>query len=125
MTIEIFVPRVAAWLTTNNRDHWATRNARTKMWRRAAWALSKGTQAIQGPVKITATIIKPTRHRYDLDGHVPTVKACIDGLRDAGVIAEDHTGVLPELTLRAGEPARRAGVLLRIASITTKETDDD
>jgi Holliday junction resolvase RusA-like endonuclease len=125
MILEIFIPRVAAWLTTNGRDHWAVKNAGTKTWRRSTWALTKGTRPIQGPVKITATIIKPTRHRYDLDGHVPTVKACIDGLRDAGVITEDHTGVVPELTLRAGEPARRAGVLLRIESITTKETNDD
>ena len=125
MTTEIFIPRVAEWLTTNSRDHWALRNNRTQTWRRSTWALTKGTRPIQGPVKITATIIKPTRHRYDLDGHVPTVKACIDGLRDAGVITEDHTGVVPELTLRAGEPARRAGVLLRIESITTKETNHD
>lgn len=110
MTTEIFVPRVAAWLTTNDRDHWAVRNARTQTWRRAAWAMSKGNRPFTGPVTITATIHKPTRVRYDLDGIAPTVKACIDGMCDAGVLTDDHAEVVTTVTIRAGEPRKRAGI---------------
>ena len=116
MTTDLFIPRVAAWLTTNSRDHWSVKNARTQTWRRATWALAKTLKPISGKVAITATIHKTTRARYDLDEHMPTIKACIDGLRDAGIIAEDHTGVIPELTLRVGEPGR-AGVLLTIEPV--------
>lgn len=114
--VEIFIPRVAAWLTTNSRDHWAVTNKRTQTWRKAAWAMTKAVRLtpIAGPVHITATIHKTTRHRYDLDGHTPTVKACIDGIRQAGLLPEDNTTVIPQLTIRAGEPRKRAGVLLRI-----------
>lgn len=114
--VEIFIPRVAAWLTTNSRDHWAVTNKRTQAWRKAAWAMTKAARLtpVVGPVHITATIHKTTRHRYDLDGHTPTVKACIDGIRQAGLIPEDDTTVIPQLTIRAGEPRTRAGILLRI-----------
>lgn len=114
--VEIFIPRVAAWLTTNSRDHWAVTNKRTQTWRKAAWAMTKAGRLtpVVGPVHITATIHKTTRHRYDLDGHTPTVKACIDGIRQAGLIPEDDTTVIPQLTIRAGEPRTRAGILLRI-----------
>lgn len=114
--VEIFIPRVAAWLTTNSRDHWAVTNKRTQAWRKAAWAMTKSARLtpLAGPVRITATIHKATRHRYDLDGHAPTVKACIDGIRQAGLIPEDDTTVIPQLTIRAGGPRTRAGILLRI-----------
>ncbi len=116
MTAEIFIPRVAAWLTTNSRDHWAVTNKRTQTWRKAAWAMTKAARLtpITGPVHVTATIHKTTRARYDLDGHTPTVKACIDGIRQAGLLPEDDTTVIPQLTIRAGEPRTRAGILLRI-----------
>ena len=114
--VEIFIPRVAAWLTTNSREHWAVTNKRTQTWRKAAWAMTKAARLtpITGPVHVTATIHKTTRHRYDLDGHTPTVKACIDGIRQAGLLPEDDTTVIPLLTIRAGEPRKRAGILLRI-----------
>lgn len=116
VSVEIFIPRVAAWLTTNSREHWAVTNKRTQTWRKAAWAMTKAARLtpITGPVHVTATIHKTTRHRYDLDGHTPTVKACIDGIRQAGLIPEDDTTVIPQLIIRAGEPRKRAGVLLRI-----------
>lgn len=89
---------------------------RAPTWRKAAWAMTKAVRLtpITGPVHVTATIHKTTRARYDLDGHAPTVKACIDGIRQAGVLPEDDTTVIPQLTIRAGEPRTRAGVLLRI-----------
>lgn len=110
--VEIFIPRVAAWLTTNSRDHWAVTNKRTQTWRKAAWAMTKAArlEPIAGPVHVTATIHKTTRHKYDLDGHTPTVKACIDGIRQAGLLPEDDTTVIPQLTIRAGEQRTRAGI---------------
>lgn len=101
----ITIPAPAPWLTTNQRLHWAAKATRTKAWRAAAYwrARAADLTPIAGPVDVTASIHKPTRRPYDLDGHAPTVKACLDGIRDAGVITDDDTRHVPSLTLIAGE----------------------
>lgn len=108
------------FLRTNQRDHFHQRAQLTKLWRTtAAWQaraqhLPKfGT----GPVHVTATFHRDDRRLYDLDGFAPTVKACIDGLRDVGVLDEDHCRVIPELTLRAGDQWADAALVLRIERV--------
>lgn len=92
------------FVTTNQRHHWTVRNRITQAWRTAAaWqARADRLRPVDGPVHIEALICRGDSRRYDLDGHVPTLKACVDGLRDAGVLPEDSTEHVPTLTLRAG-----------------------
>src|SRR5690349_6164749 len=67
-----------------------------------------------GPVTIAATVHRSDARKFDLDGVTPTIKACIDGLRDAGLLDEDHWGVITELTIRRGEQWADAALVLTI-----------
>lgn len=114
------------WATTNQRHHWTRRAAITKAWRKAAaWqARADRIRPIDGPVAITAQICRADSRRYDVDGHAPTVKACVDGLRDAGVLAEDDMQHMPTLTLTAGPKTPLGCVVLTIHPMpTTREGD--
>lgn len=111
------VPALSPWISSNQHTHWRNRHALTADWRnRAGWAAvrAKIPALGEGPVTITATVHRKDRRRFDLDGITPTVKACIDGLRDALVLSEDHSGVITELTIRAGEPRPHPCLILTI-----------
>ncbi len=108
------------WISTN-AQHNRHPNERSKMvapWRDAAALAAAGMPPSPTPVAVTATIHKSRNNRWDIDGIVPTVKACIDGLRDAGVLAEDDDQHIPALTVRVGCVCRDARVELRIETLT-------
>lgn len=108
----------AKWVRSNDHSNaWRTRHQLTTAWRGAAAWAAKGQHLPafgMGPVTITATVHRDDARKFDLDGVTPTVKACIDGLRDAGVLLEDHWGVVTELTIRRGEPWADAALVLTI-----------
>lgn len=108
------------WITTNaqHNRHPQQRSAMVAPWRRAAAEAALNTPALPTPVTVTATIHKDRNNRWDLDGIVPTVKACIDGLRDAGVLAEDDDHHVTTLTVRVGCVCREPRVELRIEALT-------
>lgn len=113
-TVVILAP--GKWVTTNGQRtrHHYDQAATVTPWRQAAALAARGMEPIAPPVAITATIHKSHNRRYDLDGITPTVKACIDGLRDAGVLAEDDDRHVVELTIRAGCVCKPARVELRV-----------
>ena len=113
-TVTVCAP--GPWATTNQRHHWTVRNRITQAWRSAAaWhARADRIRPVAGPVRIEATIRRADSRRFDLDGHAPTVKACIDGLRDAGVLIEDDMRHMPTLTLTAGPKTPLGCVVLTI-----------
>jgi crossover junction endodeoxyribonuclease RusA len=87
----------AEWLTLNQRLHWADRARRVKSWRRAAALHARKTRPGAGPcalemlpsfVRVTFGVRDPGRRR-DPHNYMPTVKAIIDGLVDAGVWPDD------------------------------------
>ena len=107
----------AAFIRSNDHTHWRNRHTLTASWRgAAAWAAKSQhlPKFGMGPVAIAATVHRSDARKFDLDGIAPTVKACIDGLRDAGVLAEDHWGVITELTIRRGEQWADAALVLTI-----------
>lgn len=107
----------AAFLRTNRRDHFHQTAILTRTWRDAAHWAAKAQRVPAfgvGPVEVVATIHREDRRRFDLDGVVPTVKACIDGLRDAGVLDEDDSRVITSLTIRDGGPWADAALVLTI-----------
>lgn len=116
-TVEIVQP--GPWLAINDRHHWAVRNARTQAWRRAAnvYAKAQGAQPVVGAVEVHAVIHKATRVHYDLDGAAATVKACVDGLRDAGVIPEDDTSVVARFVVTPGPVGKPGRVVVTITPI--------
>lgn len=100
----ITIPAVVPFLNLNQRMHWAPKAKLTKVWRtqtdlRATIAgLPKGLDRVH----ITAHIIKSTNRQYDVHNLMPTLKACVDGLVDYGLISDDTNEHLTGPDLRQG-----------------------
>lgn len=93
-----------SYLNSNQRLHWATKARRTRAIRdAAAWATKALRQAPMGAVEITAVIHPKTNRRFDPHNLQPTVKAAIDGIVDARLIADDDSSRLVSVAFRAGE----------------------
>ena len=61
----------------------------TAAWREAARQVWSGGSYTGGPVHVVCEVWKPRRGRYDPGNLYPTAKACLDGLVDAGMVADD------------------------------------
>lgn len=99
---EFFIPQPTDWVNSNHRLHWAVRAKRTKAWRTAARYAAHGL-ARHERVHVTVYVHKKTRRAYDAHNLVPTVKACIDGIVDAGLIPDDTNAHLVGPDMREGE----------------------
>lgn len=91
----------------NSRSgHWRARYDATRAWREAAAWVAKGDSLpqVERPVVITLTVTPPDRRRRDVDSFALAYKAAVDGLRDAGVIADDSWTHVPEMRIRVAEP---------------------
>lgn len=91
--LKLTVENGRKWLSLNDRDHFRARAVKVKAWRtyaeQAARAAGVPTLA---RATITGHIYKNRAGRYDPHNLFPTLKACIDGIVDAGVLADDdHT----------------------------------
>lgn len=81
------------WLSLNDRGNWRKWATPIARWRAYA---HEATQKAGVPrlerATITGHIYKNRAGRYDPHNLFPTLKACIDGIVDAGVLADDdHT----------------------------------
>lgn len=84
---------VKPWLNSNLRMHRQQEAKLTAAWRTEAalrlaergWDLTP----YDGPVRVTAHVWKPRAGRYDPGNLYPTAKACLDGIVDAGLLADD------------------------------------
>ena len=119
--IAVNIPAPGGWISTNsNRKRHPHAQAKVvRAWRTTAAEQAAGMERFTGPVIIEATIHKARNNRWDLDGITPTVKACIDGLRDAGILEEDDDRHVRALNLRVGCVCRPARVELRVWGIAT------
>ena len=93
--IRVEVPR--AWLLNANvKLHWRRKGERAAWLRQAAGldaarfrrTLTRPTP-IQERVHCVVMVSWPDRRRRDVHNLMPTVKPCIDGIVDAGVLADD------------------------------------
>lgn len=94
------------WLSANGRyQHW-TRSRKVKALRRRAHMLarSKGLPKQKGLVRITAHIHGRTNRWSDPNNAADTTKPLIDGLRDAGVLADDNYAHVLGPDHRRGDP---------------------
>lgn len=84
--------------TPNQRMHWTVRMRETKMWREAAYVAAMQQQRPAKPLtRVALVLIRASSKQCDIDNHVASFKAIIDGLRDARVIADDHPGVVSQI----------------------------
>ena len=85
----IDVPAPCQFINSNQRLHRMAQAKLTKTWRNATALAAHGTQPFAGQVRIIAHIYKPRNGRYDPNNLWPTIKACVDGIVDAGVLVDD------------------------------------
>lgn len=97
-------------LSLNERLHWAAKNRRTQEIRSAVAILAR-TKPYRIPHLERCTVQlewRPrTAHRRDGDNTSPTVKAAVDGLRDAKVIDDDDTSRVTHLPVVILPPVPR------------------
>lgn len=85
----VTIPAPCKWINSNQRIHRMAEAKLTAAWREAARTAWTGDTHTDAPVHITCHIWKPRRGRYDPGNLYPTAKACVDGLVEAGMIADD------------------------------------
>ena len=101
--IAVTIP--SAWfISANDRLHWAEKARRTRAIRLATRAAATGHQPFATPCLVTVTIHRPRGGRMrDAENGAPTGKACVDGLRDAGILPDDDqrhvVAVIPRIHL--------------------------
>lgn len=92
MTVIEFEVDDTAWLSANDRRHWADVAKRTKALRQMGFLIARRDRVpSHGTAHVAAFIGYPRAGRADPANAAPTVKALIDGLVDAGVWPDDDS----------------------------------
>lgn len=86
-------------LNANQRLHWAQRSARTRNLRQVAYSFGLHATPMERASLVVA-IGWPDKRRRDAHNLMPTIKACIDGFVDAGVLPDDSDAHLVGPDLR-------------------------
>lgn len=89
MSLTITVPAPCEWINSNDRRHRQAEAKLTKAWRAAGREAAAGSPTFTERVHITATIHKAREGRWDPNNLWPSVKAAVDGIVEAGVLADD------------------------------------
>lgn len=96
------------WLTLNQRGQWFVHRGAIKAWRALACATAIGARV---PKLTGAHIIGELRftvdRRRDPHNWMPTAKAAIDGLVDAGVFLDDNADTVIGPDMRLGPIVKR------------------
>lgn len=99
-------------LSLNQRLHWALKARETSGLRNAAATLCRAKPV--PPLEFCTfqlTYQPGTNRRRDVDSLVPTSKACLDGLRDAGVVLDDSPDYVNHLMPRIAPVVRHSPAL--------------
>lgn len=93
-TYTITVPKIAKYMSANDRPNRWAKAAATKAWRSAAFVEARMVHGhydkpMRPLVRITATVHIADKRRREVSNLFPTFKACIDGFVDAGILADD------------------------------------
>ena len=100
----ITIPVPVAWLNANDRADRRRFAPIVKQWRDAAHVHARaGKLPALGKAHITATLRFRDRRRRDPHNYYPTIKACIDGLVDYGLLPDDSSDYLVGPDIRLGE----------------------
>lgn len=117
MTTTITIPAPCAWLNSNDRRHRMAEAKLVKEWRESAYSAAVGIEPFTEQVHITAHIWKPRAGRYDAGNLYPTAKACVDGLVDRGILADDSNRFVVGPDMRHGGKGPAALVLTILPNV--------
>jgi len=77
-------------LSLNDRDHWAVAAKKKKPWREAAMVLARAARIPPcNRIRVELHYIPKQERRRDPDNLIACLKPLVDGLVDAGVVADD------------------------------------
>ena len=115
----IELPSGLELLNANDRDgHWARRKRVTEALRAAAgWLARKQQVPPMRRAHVLAVYEPPDRRRRDPANLYPSVKACVDGLVDAGVLPDDDATHLDGPDMRLGPTHPRGRIVLHITEV--------
>lgn len=116
----LVIPMAAEWISSNAREHWAPRNRKTRAWRSASMLVARSSGVtFDVPVDLEVVVHKRrTAGRWDPHNLMPTAKAVIDGLVDAGLLEDDDTKHIRSTSIRAGAADRlRPGMTITIRPV--------
>lgn len=107
------VTATVAWLNANDRGGWYAHSGTIKAWREmTGWAVRRARIGPMRKAYILAELRFTRANRRDPNNWAPTVKACVDGLVDCGVLADDNADHLIGPDLRIGPLSTAANGLL-------------
>lgn len=121
-TIEFAVP-TGRILNANQRLHWAKRSAMTKMLRVEASLHALGHPQMER-AHLTVGVGWPDKRRRDVHNIFGTVKACIDGFVDAGLLPDDSDAHLTGPDLRSFVAGRRGYVCFQFIFEPIGDSDE-
>lgn len=100
------------------RGHWSQQAAaKREVTDGVAWLARIQHLPRMRRVAVMVTWWPPDRRRRDTDGLAPFVKACLDGIVQAGVLEDDHAGIVPSVTLRVGPTDKPGRLELELAEL--------
>lgn len=117
---EIDLPWTAPPLSLNHRRHWRANAAKVRMVRDAAHVLAK--QSGIGPcprVRVELHYRPRDKRTRDEENSVPTLKACCDGIVDAGIVPDDAPAYMEKGMPVLHEPASTSGLKPRLWLVLT------
>jgi hypothetical protein len=71
------------------RGHWKTRTGVARTWKRRIWASCWHLKPDSPLIKAKLTLTRFSSRECDFDNLVSSFKSCIDGLVEAGILAND------------------------------------
>jgi crossover junction endodeoxyribonuclease RusA len=89
-TWTIRLPYATPPLSLNSRMHWATKARLTREIRRHVWGSALGLPKCER-IAVELHYVPRDRRRRDEDNLFLTLKAAIDGIKDAGVVPDDSS----------------------------------
>lgn len=113
----IALPFVKPPLTLNQRMHWSEKARVTAQVRRATAALVRN-EGIPPLAQCEVGLVWQVtdKRRRDSDNAVTTLKACCDGIVDAGVVPDDTPDLMGK-TMPTIVQAEKAGLILTIREL--------
>lgn len=115
ISLDVFAHEI---LTANQRLHWAEKARRTRVIRQRARYAKRGPEHYvpMGRARCVAYVTYRDRRRRDSANVAPTLKACIDGVVDSGLLPDDDNDHLigPDIRVTEPNPGQRGYLHIRL-----------
>ena len=102
-------------LTANQRLHWRQKAQRTRTLRDITYVVARpALMPFADRMRCIVSVAYPDARRRDVHNLMPTVKACVDGLVDAGWLTDDSDRYLQGPDLRPSDERCAKGLACQL-----------